>query len=207
MHIKETKGNLLRDLYCWILDYADFQMQRNNLQYQLLWIKEDPSKGKTILLCSIINKLEALKAYCLLYFFYQATEVRLRSVMAVLQGLIYSLIIQQLLLISYMQDKYNYAGKQLFKDSNAWTALFKILKAILNDLNLRDTVLIINALNECIEELLHLLTLVKEISSSSAAKWIMSSRNQPNIKNKLKSTKQKISLCLKLNENSISAAV
>ncbi|UKZ78690.1 Vegetative incompatibility protein HET-E-1 [Trichoderma virens FT-333] len=205
--IEETKGSLLRDSYCWILDHADFQMWRNDPQCRLLWIKGDPGKGKTMLLCGIIDELEELKAYCLSYFFCQATEARLRSATAVLRGLIYSLIVQQPSLISHMRDKYDHAGKQLFEDSNAWTALSKILKAMLDDPDLKDAVLIIDALDECTEELPRLLTLVREISSSSSAKWIVSSRNWPNIENKLKSAKQKISLCLELNENSISAAV
>ncbi|PTB40394.1 hypothetical protein M441DRAFT_170604 [Trichoderma asperellum CBS 433.97] len=209
--IEETKGNLLRDSYCWILDHADFQMWRNDPQCRLLWIKGDPGKGKTMLLCGIINELEKLAAYRLSYFFCQATEARLRSAPAVLRGLIYSLIVQQPSLISYVREKYDHAGKQLFEDINAWTALSKILMAILNDPCLKDVVLIIDALDECIEELPRLLNLIKQIcsasSSSSHVKWIVSSRNWPGIENRLKNAEQKISLCLELNEDSISAAV
>lgn len=72
-------------------------------------------------------------------------------------------------------------------------------------------VLIIDALNECIEELLRLLNLLREISLSSSLssyiKWIVLSRNWPVIKNKLKNAKQKINIYLKLNKDSISAAV
>ncbi|KAK1244069.1 hypothetical protein MKX08_002207, partial [Trichoderma sp. CBMAI-0020] len=58
-------------------------------------------------------------------------------------------------------------------------ALSKILKVIFSNPCLKDAILIINALNECIKELLCLLTLVKEISSfsSSSAKWIILSCN------------------------------
>ncbi|KAM0444400.1 hypothetical protein ACHAO4_010201 [Trichoderma viride] len=205
--IEETKGNLLRDSYCWILAHADFQMWRNDPQCRLLWIKGDPGKGKTMLLCGIIDELEALKAYRLSYFFCQATEARLRSATAVLRGLIYSLIVQQPSLIYHVRDKYDHAGKQLFEDNNAWTALSKILKSILDDPYLGDIVLIIDALDECTEELPRLLTLVNEISSSFSAKWIVSSRNWPRIENELEDTQQKIRLCLELNEDSISSAV
>ncbi|KAL7904224.1 hypothetical protein GGI35DRAFT_472586 [Trichoderma velutinum] len=176
--IEETKGGLLKDLYRWILDYADFQMWRDDLRCWLLWIKGDPGKGKTMLLCGIINELEKFAAYRLLYFFCQVTEVRLRSAPAVLRG------------------KYDHAGKQLFEDINAWTALSKILKAILNDPCLKDVVLIIDALDECTEELPRFLNLC-----------IVSSRNWPGIENTVKNAEQKISLCLELNYDSISAAV
>ncbi|PTB51142.1 hypothetical protein M431DRAFT_523060 [Trichoderma harzianum CBS 226.95] len=170
-------------------------------------IKGDPGKGKTMLLCSIINELEKLNTYRLSYFFCQATETGLRSATAVLRGLIYSLVIQQPSLLSHVQEKYDRAGKQLFKDRNTWTALSKILKSILNDPSLKDVVLLIDALDECTEGLLSLLHLIREISSTSYAKWIMSSRNWPSIEVELQNFKQSIRLCLELNEHSISAAV
>ncbi|QYT06072.1 hypothetical protein H0G86_012939 [Trichoderma simmonsii] len=205
--IEETKGNLLRDSYCWILEHADFRMWLNDPQCRLLWIKGDPGKGKTMLLCGIINELDKLKAYRLSYFFCQATETGLRSATAVLRGLIYSLVIQQTSLLSHVREKYDRAGKQLFEDRNAWTALSKILKSILDDPGLKDVVLLIDALDECTEGLLSLLHLIREISSTSYAKWIVSSRNWPSIEVELQNFKQSIGLCLELNEHSISAAV
>ncbi|KAH7117523.1 hypothetical protein EDB81DRAFT_733765, partial [Dactylonectria macrodidyma] len=55
--IQHTKGGLLRDSYRWILDHADFQRFRDDPQSRLLWIKGDPGKGKTMLLCGIIDEL------------------------------------------------------------------------------------------------------------------------------------------------------
>jgi hypothetical protein len=54
--IEETKGGLLEDSYHWILKHSDFQQWRNGQQSQLLWIKGDPGKGKTMLLCGIVNE-------------------------------------------------------------------------------------------------------------------------------------------------------
>lgn len=122
-----------------------------------------------MLLCGIINELEKFKVYRLSYFFCQATEARLRSAIAVVRGLIYTLVVQQPSLISHVREKYDHAGKQLFEDINAWTALSKILKAILDDPDLKDAVLIIDALDECTEELPRLLDLIKEISSFSSS--------------------------------------
>ncbi|UKZ77207.1 hypothetical protein TrVFT333_004926 [Trichoderma virens FT-333] len=205
--IEETKGNLLKDSYCWILEHADFQTWRNDPQCRLLWITGDPGKGKTMLLCGIINELEEFAAYRLSYFFCQATETGLQSATAVLRGLIYSLVIQQPSLISHVQEKHGPAGKALFEDRNAWTALSKILKSILNDPSLKDVVLLIDALDECTEELPRLLHLIKEISSASYAKWIVSSRNWPIIEYEFENFKQSIRLRLESNEAYISAAV
>ncbi|UKZ51383.1 hypothetical protein TrVGV298_005142 [Trichoderma virens] len=205
--IEETKGNLLKDSYCWILEHADFQTWRNDPQCRLLWITGDPGKGKTMLLCGIINELEEFAAYHLSYFFCQATETGLQSATAVLRGLIYSLVIQQPSLISHVQEKHGPAGKALFEDRNAWTALSKILKSILNDPSLKDVVLLIDALDECTEELPRLLHLIKEISSASYAKWIVSSRNWPIIEYEFENFKQSIRLRLESNEAYVSAAV
>ena len=53
------------------------------------------------------------------YFFCQATDSRINNAAAVLRGLIYLLIDQQLSLVSHVRKKYDDAGKGLFEDANA----------------------------------------------------------------------------------------
>ncbi|GKT76311.1 vegetative incompatibility protein het-e-1 [Colletotrichum tofieldiae] len=68
--IERTKGGLLRDSYRWILDHDDFCRWRDdNDQSRLLWIKGDPGKGKTMLLCGIIDELKEDPVNQLSYFF------------------------------------------------------------------------------------------------------------------------------------------
>jgi NACHT domain len=92
--IQETKGSLLGDSYRWVLDNPDFIKWRDSKQGQLLWIRGDPGKGKTMLLCGIINELTKPKStdQLLSYFFCQATDSRLNNASAVLRGLIYMLV-------------------------------------------------------------------------------------------------------------------
>ena len=80
----------------------------------MLWIKGDPGKGKTMLLCGIIDQLGALTRFrdknvttLLSYFFCQANDPRINNTAAVLRGLIYLLVIQQPSLISHVQEKYD----------------------------------------------------------------------------------------------------
>jgi hypothetical protein len=202
--IESTKGGLLRDSYRWILDNDDFQRWRNDPQSQLLWIKGDPGKGKTMLLCGIIDELEKEPDNRLSYFFCQATEARLSNATAVLRGLIYLFVDQQPALISHVREKYDHAGKQLFEDGNAWEALSKILAAMLEDPSSEGVILIVDALDECTKNLHQLLDF---IAKPSRVKWIVSSRNWPLIEEKLGKAKQKVRLQLELNEDSISAAV
>ena len=205
--IEETKGGLLEDSYHWILEHSDFQQWRNGQQGQLLWIKGDPGKGKTMLLCGIINELKKMaKTELLSYFFCQATDSRINNAKAVLRGLVYLLVDQQPSLVSHIRKKHDHAGKTLFEDANAWVALSEIFTNILQDPSLNSTYLIIDALDECVTDLPKLLDFVVQKSSVSPhVKWIVSSRNWPSIEKDLAA--QKVRLCLELNEKSVSAAV
>ncbi|KAI8710889.1 NACHT domain-containing protein [Fusarium sp. LHS14.1] len=199
--IQETKGGLLRDSYRWILDNDEFRRWRDDPQSQLLWIKGDPGKGKTMLLCGIIDELEKERGNHLSYFFCQATEARLSNATAVLRGLIYLLVAQQPSLISHVREKHDHAGRQLFEDGNAWEALSKILAAMLNDPILDDAILVVDALDECETSRDRLLDF---IIKPSRVKWIVSSRNWQHIEEKLG---QNHRLELELNQDSISKAV
>ncbi|KAK1974645.1 LOW QUALITY PROTEIN: WD40-repeat-containing domain protein [Colletotrichum cereale] len=205
--IERTKGGLLQDLYRWILDHGDFHRWRDGDQSQLLWIKGDPGKGKTMLLCGIIDELKKDPAKQLSYFFCQATDVRLNNATAVLRGLIYQLLDQEPSLIGRVRKKYDHAGKKLFEDVNSWDALSKMLSSILEETSMQSTYLVIDALDECDTDLNQLLHLVVQVSSSSRAKLVVSSRNWPDIEDALADATQKIRLCLELNRESISAAV
>jgi hypothetical protein len=201
---------LLEDSYRWILENLDFQQWRYSQQSRLLWIKGDPGKGKTMLLCGIINELKKsiAKSNLLSFFFCQATEPRINNATAVLRGLIYLLVDQQPHLISHVRRKYDQAGKTLFEDSSAWFALSEIFTSILQDPELDNTFLVADALDECIEGLPRLLDFIVRMSSaSSRVKWVISSRNWPNIEQDLDTAMKKLRLSLELNEDSVSAAV
>ena len=208
--IEDTKGGLLEDSYHWILENPDFQRWRNDQQSRLLWIKGDPGKGKTMLLCGIINELNKSMATTavLSHFFCQATDSRINNAIAVLRGLMYLLVNQQPSLISHIQKKHNHAGKTLFEDANAWVALSEIFTDMLQDPSLNSTYLIIDALDECVTGLPKLLDFVVHTSSvSSPIKWVVSSRNWPDIEERLKKAGHKVRLSLDLNTESISTAV
>ncbi|WZH44187.1 wd-repeat protein [Fusarium acuminatum] len=202
--IEETKGGLLKDAYRWILKNDKFQEWHNASRGQLLWIKGDPGKGKTMLLCGLINELEKEHNSLLSYFFCQATEARLSNATAVIRGLIYRLVVQRPPLISYIEEKYDHAGKQLFEDGNAWQALSKIFMAMVEDPILDGVLLVVDALDECITNQEKLLDLIVR---SSNVKWIVTSRNWPEIEQVLDRSTQKVRLHLELNQDSVCKAV
>jgi hypothetical protein len=208
--IEETKGGLLKDSYCWVLNNVSFQRWHDDPQSRLLWIKGDPGKGKTMLLCGIINELQNAIAPATLvsYFFCQATDSRINTATAVLRGLLYLLVSQQPALVSHVRARYDRVGKSLFEDANAWVALTEILADVLHDPSLSTTYLVIDALDECVAGLPKLLDFVaKQSSAPSRVKWIVSSRNWPEIEEQLEHAGHKVRLSLELNAESVSAAV
>jgi len=202
--IQDAKGGLLRDSYRWILEHDDFRKWRSDPQSRLLWIKGDPGKGKTMLLCGIIDELEKEPDQCLSYFFCQATDARLSNATAVLRGLIWLLAVQKPSLISHVREKYDHAGKKVFEDGNAWEALSKILDSITNDPSLDGTILAIDALDKCKTNRRQLLSFLMR---PSRVKWVVTGRNWQDIEKSLVSTEEKVWLQLELNHDSISEAV
>lgn len=211
--IERTKGGLLQDSYRWVLDNPDFQRWRDQSEHRLLWIKGDPGKGKTMLLCGIIDELDRGNTgdvrHCnLAYFFCQATDPRINNATAVLRGLIYLLVELQPSLLSHVRNEYDRVGENLFKDANAWDALSRIFTNILQDPNLETTYLVIDALDECVAGLPQLLDLISQKSSGPPrVKWIVSSRNWPQIEERLEAVARKARLSLELNAESVASAV
>jgi hypothetical protein len=210
--IENTKGGLLKDSYCWVLHNDSFRQWHEDPQSRLLWIKGDPGKGKTMLLCGIIDELQKpiaiAEADMVSYFFCQATDSRINSATAVLRGLLYLLVSQQPSLASCVRKKSDHAGKNMFEDANAWVALTEIFADVLRNPSLTTTYLIIDALDECVTDLPKLLDFIaKQSSASFRVKWIVSSRNWPEIEGRLEQAACNAKLSLELNAESVSMAV
>jgi hypothetical protein len=141
------------------------------------------------------------------YFFCQGTDSNLNNATAVLRGLIYLLAVQQPSLASNLREEYEHSSSKLFKDTNAFVALSKILMGMLRDPTLAKAYIIIDALDECETGLQQLLEFVVENTSASCVKWIVSSRNRHDIEQQLSLADHKVKLSLELNPESITAAV
>ncbi|PHH49659.1 Vegetative incompatibility protein HET-E-1 [Ceratocystis fimbriata CBS 114723] len=186
-NIEEKKGGLLKDSYKWILDHADFQHFRNEMQSGVLWIRGDPGKGKTMLLCGLIDELESSSLAPISYFFCQATGgSRLNTATS----------------LSIILHAATHSSPNIQEDP--WHDLCEITTAMLNDPTLENTVLIVDALDECSVGLQRLLNF---IIVPSRAKWVVSSRNWPDIEEKLGNGDQKSKIHLELNQHSVSKAV
>ncbi|KAF3393761.1 hypothetical protein F1880_004695 [Penicillium rolfsii] len=208
--IKKTNGGLLRDSYRWILENEAFRKWRDNQNNRLLWIRGDPGKGKTMLLCGIIEELTEShqNSATISFFFCQATDMRINSATSVLRGLIYSIVEKHPSLLRHVRARYDSAGKDLFEDINAWSALVSVFNQILKDSSLESIYFVIDALDECQDGLRDLLDLVVENSTThQEVKWVVSSRNEYEIAVCLVSATQVAPVSLELNEASVSEAV
>ncbi|KAL6787103.1 quinon protein alcohol dehydrogenase-like superfamily [Trichoderma sp. SZMC 28012] len=210
--IEDTKGGFLQDSFNWILENDHFCQWFEDPSRPLLWIRGDPGKGKTMLLCGIVDNLQKLAPSSLVSFFFcQATDERINNSISVLRGLIFSLVDQQRHLLKHLREHYARQGKSLFEPPSAWYALSDILRSLLSELNnnQKPTCLLVDALDECVnEDMSRLLDFIVKMSNKFPyVKWVVSSRNWPQIIDKLESLGPQAQLSLELNADSVASAV
>ncbi|KPM43943.1 Vegetative incompatibility protein HET-E-1 [Neonectria ditissima] len=204
-NIEKMKGTPLPEVYQWIFKHDDFQRFRASPEARLLWITGNPGKGKTMLLCGIIDELKKQSSVPISYFFCQAALDHRRDATSVLRGIIWLLCIKNPTLISYVRESYDPSeGIELINDLDY---LEGVLTKMLNDVCLRDGFILVDALDECSDDSRgDLIDLITKFSTSSSAKWIVSSRNLWPVERELQAAQQ-IRLSLELNNDTISQAV
>jgi hypothetical protein len=223
------KDKLLRKCYSWILDNVEFQRWRDSKQSRLLWIKGDPGKGKTMMMIALAEELsrkskprskssflrDIAKRFtsqsrpCLVsYFFCQNTDSRLNNAASVLKGLVYLLAQQEKSLIRYIEKRRD-NSKDAFEGPNAIYTVRSILRDMLNDSKLHQTYLLIDALDECNDQLKELLITItdEEFTQNSKVKWLVASRNRPDIAEQLSPDDRHVKISLEMNDKHIEKAV
>ncbi|KAM0451637.1 hypothetical protein ACHAPV_009876 [Trichoderma viride] len=204
--ILELKGPFLHESFEWILNHEDFQRWRNTEESGALWIKGDPGKGKTMLLCGIVNDLEKNPGTNsnFGYFFCQATDDRINTAVAAVGGLIYSFLEPRQELhresVSGIREKFENKLGQL-SGPNAWHILCDIFEAIVQDEALPNVVCVVDALDECEHGVKFLLSLIAK--TSRQVKWLISSRNAKEIELGLRLIDDSRRLVLELTRNAM----
>ncbi|RMJ26959.1 hypothetical protein PHISP_02147 [Aspergillus sp. HF37] len=206
--LQDCKGPLIKECYEWIFDHPDFTAWRKHDRNSVLWVSGDPGKGKTMLMMGIIHALSQLKSDAnpiyVSYFFCERADPRLNSATAVLRSHIYMMVMERPELLVHFEDKYNFAGRQLFEDANAFYALSEIFKDIVSDMQV---VLVVDAIDECKDGRSQLLELIDQTKyTSSKAKWVISSRNRPDNAGK-RTESDVVNLDLDVNWRYVSIAV
>ncbi|CAG8342568.1 unnamed protein product [Penicillium salamii] len=205
------KKNLHGPSFEWILSNKDFHDWQQSNVNQLLHIKGQPGKGKTMLLCGIVNTLQqnsksaVAKCWEPIYFFCQATNNQFNSATSVVRGLLECLFDKH----KTIRDKYNRTDITYKLNINNLATLRETFKQVLQDPDFPGAYLIVDALDECRDGLKDLLEIIVDLSreSSTRIKILVSSRDWSSIERELRPLEQKIVLRLELNSSSISDAV
>ena len=155
-----------------------------------------------MLLCGIIDELcaKSNSTRGVAYFFCQATDNRLNHSQAVLRGLTHSLLLHNSHLISEVREQFG-------EMDDSFNTLHAMLCSLLNNARLAEVYLVVDALDECLDDLRRLLEKIVDLSSYERAKILVSSSNWPTIEDGLSYQPETISLRLELNEGDISTAV
>lgn len=215
MTIHQTRGAALKKSYDWILRHPQYQCWRDSNDSQVLWIKGDPGKGKTMLLCGIISELgpttklaDAQAKTLLSFFFCQATVPKLSNAHAVLRGLIYMLVDAQPPFLSLIRQKFKENGEPRFGDAEAWAALCVVFLNILREASSDNIYIVVDALDECVQDQDKLLQFILHGTKEFPhVKWIISSRNHVEQRTRLNDSQSILSLELQENVESVSLAI
>jgi hypothetical protein len=133
------------------------------------------------------------------FFFCQASVPKLSNARDVLRGLIYMIIKQEPSLLPHVRDKFKQTGEPRFGDAEAWVALCNILLGILRDPIIKETYLIVDALDECVQGQDKLLNFVLHEAKLPRVKWLISSRH--NIEHRIRLEPSQSIIILEDNKN------
>ncbi|EXU96522.1 NACHT domain protein [Metarhizium robertsii] len=207
--MKMDKGGLNMECSGWLFHSDQFQTFIDKPEQQIFWITGDAGKGKTMLLCDVIERLKSSpdKTRRVFYYFCEArnSESEL-SKTAALRGLIGA--------IAFESDKYlDTLRKSLDKNQNAFKgvgsgvaiAARDTLRSILSDEGLKGAIICIDGLDECGQDIVHVLELVTEYPN---IKWVVSSRTGTlSVERKLRNYPNCERLSLEDVQTSVSGAV
>ncbi|CAI7665568.1 unnamed protein product [Penicillium pancosmium] len=197
--IQGKKDTLIPEAFKWILnttEYQSFTDWSDESTCQVLWLNGPAGTGKTMLMIGIIMELykQSKLAPGVSYFFCVADDKTNNSAMDALRSLIWLLLLQQPHLISHLVETHKRSGSAMFHGPTAFYSLRDTFKDMLADENLSPVYLAFDALDECAEgtpgvnDLLQLIaeTIKPTWKASKKIKWILSSRPEIEVYNKLK---------------------
>jgi hypothetical protein len=143
------------------------------------------------------------------YFFCQGAVLGLNDAISALQGLIFVLIDEHPELVDPLRQALSREGSRLFEGDYGLQALWVVLQHILEDERVPRVYLVIDALDECNGLQAQLLSLLTRSARDlpKKVKWIVTSRNEPQIKKRLENHPLIHHTSLELNSDYVAQAV
>jgi hypothetical protein len=156
-----------------------------------------------MLICGIVDEFKKYPAMRsnLSYFFCQAADSRVNTAISVIGGLILPMLQRHEELSSQIQATY----QDKLDGPNTWFVLCEIFETVIQNPHYKESVFIVDALDECIKDCSALLQFI--IQTSDRVKWLISSRNEKRIERELQSIQPSQVLSLESNAECISNSI
>lgn len=178
--LKANKDALLRICFAWIFDSPDYRRWRNEPEVGLLWIRGGAGKGKTMMAIGLVEEFSGRTSNHVLttYFFCQNADSSLNTITAMIKGLIHQLIRERPDLVRELRDRWDREKGDFTCAVSSWEELWNIFLAMLDRCKAEKVVVVIDALDECQEDIhafLRRLTLTG-LDQPHRVKWLLTSR-------------------------------
>ncbi|KAI9804563.1 MAG: hypothetical protein M1833_006636, partial [Piccolia ochrophora] len=213
--VENRKDTLLKDCCSWVVQDDTYADWKDDDCSNLLWIRGEPGKGKTMIAMSLVDALCAEMDHphtsqCVVaYFFCNNTDDKRNTTNSIIRSLLYQILRLQPSLLSLLRTDFKIQKDKMFTSIEA---TWKALQTVLEKSSLQEVYLVVDALDECdtqsLEALLRLLQgYVPNESSSSCpnqlarVKWLLTSRNETLIRENLEGCSN-----IDLGQNSIKVA-
>ena len=185
--ILADKDDLLHGSCSWVFEHDTFKSWwSDDERSSVLWIHGDPGKGKTMIMTAAIDEIsqrlrQEPDTGALAYFFCQQQDSRLNHAVAVIKGLIYSLVCQHNAFVNCLQETDLARNNQEHNIEHSFWKLYTALVNVLENVNLPKVYLLVDALDECTTNIFDLRRLFARFKLPSKVRWLVTSRNEPHI--------------------------
>ncbi|KAM3427897.1 hypothetical protein NHJ13734_008811 [Beauveria thailandica] len=200
--IEDKKGGLYDNMCEWMLSHPKYRAftawndKRSSLGGRLLWIKGPAGIGKTMaMICIVRNLLKQRRVQNLAYFFCQSAKYNQNTATTIVRALLWMLLIQQPDLITHIQTKFQWAGKDMFDKDSAVRGLMEVFENISKDTS--PVYFVVDALDECDEGQKEIIELIAtSLKVSNKVRWLITSRTEVELVDKVTSATANTSVVL-----------
>ncbi|KAI9889411.1 MAG: hypothetical protein M1814_005347 [Vezdaea aestivalis] len=163
----------------WVLGHRHYLQWKDRKSSNLLWISADPGCGKSVLARFLIDRLggsDAEHRNNLCFFFFKDDNDQQNSAILALRAILYQLFEAQKELIKYAIPHFKRKGAKFVEEIHT---LWEILIGSTSDQIARETICIIDALDECNEQNR---AAFMDIVASFSQKYAGNDTNRPHLK-------------------------
>ncbi|PQK09533.1 hypothetical protein BB8028_0001g16030 [Beauveria bassiana] len=200
--IEDKKGGLYDNMCEWMLSHPNYRAftawneNRSCLGGRLLWIKGPAGIGKTMVMIRIVrNLLKQRRVQNLAYFFCQSAKSNQNTATTIVRALLWMLLIQQPNLITHIQTKFQWAGKDMFEKDSTIRGLLEVFENISKDAS--PVYFFVDALDECDEGQKEIIELIAaSLKVSNNVRWLITSRTEVELVDKVTSATTNASVVL-----------